>query len=272
MHTAAIVTQPPAPPATRIGMSQGVRAATALQAAPSAIPAPLSPAIVAAVETYLPSAAADETHAESVRYDDRAWLADTARAAATLSPRDGKTGKPYTLNFGPPPPGLSRVECLLWQDVGCACAKAVFWLYQWVKTRGYMRACRATQIEPYEVRALQAASPTFATLYTRAEADVRTTKVARTEDTLHAMANGDIASVRTKQDADGNVVERIVERGPDAKAIALELAALDPARYGAAAGKGGAAAVNIQVNIAPGLGWTRPVVDAVEVDVDDVDG
>lgn len=85
----------------------------------------------------------------------------------------------------------------------------------------------------------------FAALYDRAEARVRTLRTARTEDTLHALANGEFRKVKQVSAPDGVTT---TDEGPiyDVKAAALELAANDP-RYRPSAQP--APGVAIQLNI-----------------------
>ena len=133
----------------------------------------------------------------------------------------------------------------MWPELGCACARAAAFLFHWIDRRKYMQACELSGADSSFIFLCRSGSPLFSALYDRAEARVRTLRTARTEDTLHALANGEMRKVKQVFAPDGVTT---TDEGPifDVKAAALELAANDP-RYRPAAQP--ALGVAIQLNI-----------------------
>jgi hypothetical protein len=244
---------PPAIPATLAVMPRAARASVALQAAPPQTAAIVTRAVDAALLPFVPESARDAAPTAAMREDCREWL---AAEAVSIRGRNGTTGAQASVDYGPPPAGLGAVECLLWQSLGCACARGALWLARYLKTHRWMVACRESGLESHEVNACAIASPMFALMLEGVKTTVRGGTVAQTEDTLADLANGAMRKIKTERDADGNTVKEVDEGAVyDMKAAALLLPALDPARYGGAGKGGGGAGVSITVNVAPGLGW-----------------
>lgn len=163
-----------------------------------------------------------------------------------LPPQIERDGDTWSVEFGEPPAGISAPEGVLWPELGRACAKAALFIYEWLKTRRYLRASELSGCPTSQITLMRNASPVFAMIYERAESIVRAGRVARTEDTLHALANGDFRKEKRITKGDGEVTT--IDEGAiyDVKAAALELAANDPRYAPRATGGGG---VQIQLNI-----------------------
>ena len=216
-----------APPET---INRKSRHILALQATPATTREPLTPSIVATVTGLLPATFNLPDDPPDVKYDNRAWLSSSPRVVHRR--HQGGFGKPCTLELGDPPAGLTAIERVLWSELGHAGARAVSWLGRYVIDRHYMSVCESTGVGAHEIQAMRVASPTFLALYEAAERMVRASRVARTEDTLHALANGDVT--RTKQainGATGDIVTLSEQLAPSVEAVKLELVANDPARY-----------------------------------------
>lgn len=236
------------------------RTALILQQSSPVTASPVTAAMSSAVAAYLPDGIPCPIVA-APREDCRAWLADVA-PVPQLSPRSGGAERQASVNLGAPPDGLTGLECLLWPEMGRACARAVAFLYFFLMTRRYMDSCNLSGAATTDIHAYRVASPTYGALYTLVETAVRASRLARTEDTLHALANGDIRKVKTEQDAEGQVVKTVDEGAIyDSKALALALAAEDKARYGNGGGVPGGVVVNITLD---GLKQADPL-DAIEV-------
>jgi len=120
-----------------------------------------------------------------------------------------------------------------------------------------------------DLNAYRIASPTFAALFDAVDADCRANRHARSEDTLHELANGDKRKVKTVTDADGATVTTDEGAIYDTKALALELAGSDPQRYGQA--KTGASGVQVIINFGFDLPQVRQCVELRTVALEDAD-
>ena len=131
-----------------------------------------------------------------------------------------------------------------------------------------MRACELSGSQPQFITACRLGSPAFMAMYDSAESIVRTTRAARTEDTLHALANGDLRRVKTVTDAEGNVVTTDEGEIYSEKAIALELAANAPERYAPQSKSAAAVVINLVLDVPRPTAQAEKVAAAVQVQAD----
>ena len=179
-------------------------------------------------------------------YDTRDGLTPPAWHVANVT--NGGKGE---LRLSPAPQGLSGVERVLWPSLGLACARAAFFLYEWQRTRRYMPSCDKSGAQPHEIAQFRICSPVFSALFDAVTASVRESRILRTEDTLDALANGEMRKIKRVVDPDG--AETVTDEGAvyDMKAAALLLPAIDPARYGGKGAGAGGVAVSIVLQCPP---------------------
>lgn len=227
-------------------LTKAQRLTLALQSTPATLAQPVPRDIDTLLRLLPDGAIPHDGDTEGARYDTREWLTPPSWSV-TQSPQGGKG----ELRLSPPPDGLTAVERCLWPSLGLACARGACFLLEWVKSRRYMLSLERYGVQAHEVGQFRTASPVFNALFDAAEISVRQSRLVRTEDTIHALANGDVRKIKTTEAPDGSITT--VDEGAiyDVKAASLELAALDPTRYGNAKGVSGAVSVAIQINIPP---------------------
>lgn len=251
---APVATVAPALPVAPAHAPRSVRVFTALQL-PDARPQP-SPELLRNSELllapHLPQLSQCATpHAREETQGANGSTVQTAATGSTSHLVASGNGLPaLSVEAGRNLPVLS-VEAVLRAELGHANARARAFLTQWLSVRRYRAAWELAGCAGSEVALWKTCSPSFQTIFDSVDAYIRTHRHHEAEDTLHALANGEKRKVKTVTDADGATVTTDEGEIYDTKALALELAAQDRARYGGGSVGGGTA---IQVNISV----TRP--------------
>lgn len=243
---ASLPSAPPNLSALPKAARQSLVASSYSPALPCIIPADISQALGALLPQDCPADLLTDSPAAT--YDRRDWLKN-APTIITPPHKEREKGAKLSVDYGTPPAVLSAVEGILWPSLGRACARSALFLYHWLLTRKYMRACELSGSQPQFITACRLGSPAFMSMYDSAESVVRTTRSARTEDTLHALANGDLRRVKTVTDAEGNVVTTDEGEIYSEKAIALELAANAPERYAPQSKSAAAVVINLVLDV-----------------------
>ena len=203
-------------------------------------------------------------------YDNRAWLSAAAPEPTII---EGKCGSGKA-NFGEPPAGLTRLEGLLFREMGAASARASVFLSNYLKFHRFNLACDAANCTFDWVGMARVASSTFATLYTAVCCAVRQGRAEKIEDAMFARATGEHRALETKviEGADG-IEKRITTDGGaiyDTKAAALLLPGYKPEVFAPRTQGPGGVSISINVAVAaPAAPATvrRDAKEAVEAEV-----
>lgn len=147
---------------------------------------------------------------------------------------------------------VGTVGSVLSDELGLASTRARGFLAAWVTLRRWKPAFALAGCRGAEINSWRAASPTFQTLFDSVESWIRSHRHHESEDTLYALANGEVeARKEVINGATGEVVSLSQGAIYSEKALALALAAGNPQLYGNAKGVSGAVSVAIQINIPP---------------------
>ena len=134
-------------------------------------------------------------------------------------------------------------------QLGVASPRARAFLSAWLRERKYKAAFERAGCRGPEVSQWRAASPAYFACHDAIELWIRSHRHAEAEDTLHALANGELDKTRQVLDKDGVPVTLCDGKIYDSKALALQLAAGDRQRYGQQYGATGGAQVVVQFNM-----------------------
>lgn len=220
-----------------------LRIAVELQRSPAPLPAvPLD--VDSVLLPYLPDMGETVIATQGATSERR----DTLAPSEVVVTCAGGQGTPFAAQFTPPPPGVvSRVERVLWPQLGISCVRASRFLLEWANGRRFLESVELAKCGKSTPGQWRQASPLYASLHDAVDVARRSARLARTEDTLHELANGDIEGRKETLNRDGEVVSLSQGAIYDTKALALELAAGDPQRYGSA--KAGSAGVTVNITI-----------------------
>ena len=204
------------------------------------------------------------------RADNRAWLA-SAPTEPEIIPKKYGCGE---VVFPQPPPGLSRLEGLLFREIGRGSPRATAFLIEYYRRQRFGDAARAVGVTFDWIGLCRVASPLFARLYTSVCAAVRQGRAELIEDAMLARATGEHRALETKviEGADG-IEKRITTDGGaiyDTKAAALLLPGYKPEVFAPRTQGPGGVSISINVAVAaPAAPATvrRDAKEAVEAEV-----
>jgi len=157
----------------------------------------------------------------------------------------------------------NTVEQVFRAELGQAHARARAFLASWLRLRKYKAAFELAGLQGAEIQLYKLVSGSFDAAFNSIDAFIRCHRHAEAEDTLHALANGEL-NEPVFGPVGGGISGKIGEKAIySEKALVTELAAQDPRRYGRAVGESGG--VSITLNLA------LPVDPSKQADIIDVD-
>lgn len=197
---------------------------------------------------------------------DRAQLL-TAPPSMTVERTDHAHGGTPIISFTLPPDGaISRVEGVLWPEMGLSGTRASRFLLEWLKIRKFMAACAAAGCRSTDPGQWRVVSAIYRDLHDAIDLGIRGSRHSQAEDTLHGLANGEISKPVWGAVGGGLSGQIGVEPVYSEKALLTELSAGDPKRYGKAQGTGEGLQVTINLQMAELSG---PVIEAEEIQIED---
>lgn len=160
--------------------------------------------------------------------------------------------------------GGNTVEQIFTSELGLVHARARAFLASWLRHRKYKIAFEMAGLQGAEIQLFKLVSPTFDAAFNSIDAFIRCHRHAESEDTLHALANGEISEPvfgPVGGGRSGKIGEKAIF---SEKALVTELAAQDPRRYGKAVGESSGLAITFNISVPD---------DAVkQAEIIDVDG
>jgi hypothetical protein len=158
----------------------------------------------------------------------------------------------------------NTVELVFDSELGIASARARAFLSAWITFRRYRPAWEVADCSSNDIALWRAASPAFSCCFDSVDAWIRSYRHHESEDTLHALANGEIAEPvfgPVGGGRSGKIGEKAIY---SEKALVTELAAQDPRRYGKAVGENSGLAITLNISV--------PDDAAKQAEIIDVDG
>jgi len=158
----------------------------------------------------------------------------------------------------------SAVERVFSLELGVAHVRARAFLASWLRHRRYKAAFEFAGLRGAEIQLYRQVSPTFTAVFDAIDAFIKCHRHAESEDTLHALANGEIKEPvfgPVGGGRSGKIGEKAIY---SEKALVTELAAQDPRRYGKAVGEHSGLAITLNISV--------PDDSAKQADIIDVDG
>jgi len=160
----------------------------------------------------------------------------------------------------------NTVEQVFRSELGLVHARARAFLASWLRHRKYKIAFEMAGLQGAEIQLFKLVSPTFDAVFNSIDAFIRCHRHAESEDTLHALANGEIAEP-VYGPVGGGMSGKIGEKAIySEKALVTELAAQDPRRYGKAVGE--ASGLSITLNLSLPAEKQAEIIDVDSADAD----
>lgn len=253
---------------------RSMRIALALQQNPDPLPN-IPTDIDAVLLPHLPDHGAQAAALAPAITPDRSTLQHPEISVDRTGPQQGNAA---VITFAPPhgidpatgqitTDGLiSRVEGVLWPQLGLSATRASRFLYEWLKLRKFMLACKEANCRSTDPGQWRMASAVYLQLHDAIDAGIRSSRLAQAEDTLSGLANGEISEPVFGAIGDGmsgKIGERPIYSD---KALTTQLSALNPKVYGKASGAGEGLQVTINLQMAELSG---PVIEAEEIEIAD---
>lgn len=201
----------------------------------------------------------------------------SARVYAALQLPDSRPPPaPITLNgaddlIAPYMPDALRdggtVETVLSLELGVAHVRARAFLASWLRHRRYKAAFEFAGLRGAEIQLYRQVSPTFTAVFDAIDAFIKCHRHAESEDTLHALANGEISEPvfgPVGGGKSGKIGEKAIY---SEKALITELAAQDPKRYGKAVGESSGLAVTLNISVPDGSAKQADIIDVDDEEI-----
>ncbi len=160
--------------------------------------------------------------------------------------------------------GQNMVEEVFDSELGQASARARAFLSSWITLRRYKPAWEIAGCVGNDVPLWRTCSAAFSCCFDSIDAWIRSQRHHESEDTLHALANGEISEPvfgPVGGGRSGKIGEKAIF---SEKALITELAAQDPRRYGKAVGESSGLAITLNISV--------PDESAKQAEIIDVDG
>jgi len=143
----------------------------------------------------------------------------------------------------------SAVEQVFRSELGIAHARARAFLASWLRHRKYRVAFELAGLQGADIQLFRQVSPTFTAAFDSIDAFIRCHRHSEAEDTLHALANGELAEP-VFGPIGGGMSGKIGEKAIySEKALVTELAAQDPRRYGKAVGESSGLSITLNLSV-----------------------